>query len=424
MYVELEHSEPRQGLRKRSTPTSKGSKSGRKNFFSSNNSKHSEEINNNITASMCNIDKTPMSVLKSISKATKSNDATKTIHKRRTRSDGLPRHGLASLLAEEAEENPPTPSSPTAKEIAKCGVDNGERKGNISTSTKKNVLVILVMIALTCHSIYVLAANAAVERALELHDRGMWEASSVVWSSGWITAASTGLGAVPFFFVTKLDDNWVAFSNAIAAGMMIAASLGLIFEAFIHKDAGDSIESSSRILIGFWSGVGFIKLSEKVIGEFDHEQLLEMNSFDARRVCLIMTVMTLHSFSEGVAIGVSYNSQSLGAFITTTLAIHNIPEGLALSIVLIPRGVSRLATTIWCVCSSIPQPLMAVPAYLFVDYFKVIVPLGLGFAAGAMGYVAIFELYFEAIETLSMRNATLIMIGSGIFMTGLQVYII
>jgi len=119
----------------------------------------------------------------------------------------------------------------------------------------------------------------------------------------------------------------------------------------------------------------------------------------AVQMLMIVGIMTAHSFAEGIGVGVSYGDGStFGAFISVAIAIHNIPEGLAISLILIPRDTSVLRAALWSMFSSLPQPIMAVPAFLFVLTFRPFLPIGLGLAAGAMFWMVFRELLPEALD--------------------------
>jgi len=255
-----------------------------------------------------------------------------------------------------------------------------------------------------------------------------------VASYGFLSAVATGLGAAPFLFVGTPNRWWLGFSNALAAGMMIAASLGLVYEGFvIDSEPLDSLWWSlfyhplSRLTCGMLLGVAFMLFSKHILDQADDVKMVGLTglkAMDARKAILVVAVMTFHSFSEGVGIGVSFGGNGghrLGPLISSTLCIHNIPEGVAVALVLVPKGVDLMSASLWCMSTSLPQPIMAVPAFLFVEYAVALLPLGLGFAAGAMLWMASTDLVEEAREDLNNdRVAALVMICAGVCMCTLQ----
>jgi zinc transporter, ZIP family len=206
------------------------------------------------------------------------------------------------------------------------------------------------------------------------------------------TAAATGLGALPFLLVHRPGRTWLGLANALAAGFMIGATLGLAAEGVSR--------SAWRAALGVAIGAAFVALTSNLLESRPELHLGALRGADARRALLVVGAMTFHSFAEGVGVGVAFgDGRTLGLLIALAIAVHNVPEGLAISLVLVPRGVSVRGAAGWSVFSSLPQPLMAVPAFLFVESFSGALPVGLGFAAGAMAWLAAAELVPEALRT-------------------------
>jgi zinc transporter, ZIP family len=167
----------------------------------------------------------------------------------------------------------------------------------------------------------------------------------------------------------------------------------------------------SVLAVGLAAGVALVFASDRALSGVRIPPR-RYEEADVRKLVLILGVLTVHSFPEGVAIGVSFADLPLeegipllgatipllAAFITLAIAVQNVPEGIAVAIPLRSMGVPRWRLVWWAVFSSLPQPVGAVLAYAFVATAREYLAIGFGFAAGAMIYLVLSELIPEALD--------------------------
>lgn len=222
----------------------------------------------------------------------------------------------------------------------------------------------------------------------------------LVTAAAFVTALATGLGALPLLFMRDASPRTLGTANAFAGGLMLAATQLLYVE-------GADIDVS-RTIWGAIGGMGAILLIARLIHRNDDDddhhksEIGSLRGATLRSAILIIAVMTAHSAAEGIGVGVSFGGgQELGLLVTIAIAIHNIPEGIAISLSLVPNGTKVRTAALWSIFSSLPQPLLAIPAFLFVEAFHGVLPIGLGVAAGAMLWMVVSELVPEALGRAS-----------------------
>src|SRR3989338_3001076 len=228
----------------------------------------------------------------------------------------------------------------------------------------------------------------------------MNQSDLIFWSSttGILSALATGLGAIPVHFVKNDSKTVRAFASAAAAGMMISASVfSLAQEGIALKDKFPA--APFIVILGLLLGAAFFHYTERKFSNVTVHKHLLKNGF-TRRGLLIFTAMFIHSIPEGIAICVAFATGNLefGLIIAIAISVHNIPEGIAISLPLKSDGVSTKNCALASIVTSIPQPIMAVPSALLAWFFAPLLPIGLGFAGGAMIYLTISELIPDALE--------------------------
>ncbi len=222
----------------------------------------------------------------------------------------------------------------------------------------------------------------------------------IYWAtlSGLVSCLMTGLGAIPVHFVKYNSNILRSFSGSFAAGMMISASVFSLAQEGISLKIKIPL-APYEVMIGLLLGALFFWITDRMVDYYHLERHSLAKGF-SRKGILIFISMFIHSIPEGVAIGVGYATGNFhfGLIMAIALGVHNIPEGIAVSLPLKKEGVSTWRCAWASILTSVPQPILAPPSALVASLIEPLLPIGLGFAGGAMIYMVVAELLPEAVE--------------------------
>ncbi len=222
------------------------------------------------------------------------------------------------------------------------------------------------------------------------------------WQGGLVAALATALGTVPVMFSQRLSDKVQDTLFGFGAGVMLAASsFSLILPG---------LEAARSVGAGPWAAGGTIGAAILLgaLALLAMERLLPHEHFikgpegqpsrTLQRTWLFVFAIALHNLPEGLAIGVAYaGSGTVGAStLTAGIAIQDVPEGLVVAVALLAAGYRRPMAVGLGMASGLVEPVGAVLGAAVVSASALLLPWGLGFAAGAMLFVISHEIIPES----------------------------
>lgn len=245
-----------------------------------------------------------------------------------------------------------------------------------------------------------------------------------IFGAGLLTAIGTGIGTIPLFWADDISDRLDVGLWGLAGGLMASASIfGLGYEMYRHP--GDTWIGVGGLL----GGVVLVVVTHTVVEQLDVDyDSTDIAAGNLTTVVSVFLVLLVHSFPEGVAIGVAFAHLStsttvqvlgfaipvLAVIMTATISIHNMPEGVAIGVPLAQEdSVSNGRMFAAAVFSSLPQPIGAVVAYAFLQFAQEFLEFGYGFAAGAMLYLVVQDIIPEGLDAGDELEAPIRYLATG-----------
>jgi len=203
-----------------------------------------------------------------------------------------------------------------------------------------------------------------------------------------LTLISTGLGGMAALRYRDRLHLLLGFSSGAVLGV---ALFDILPEVFALKDGASYVPFAG---IGF---LAFFALERYTAMHRSREHVHVTAAHEQELGTLSAAGLTFHSFLDGVAIGVGFQtSAEIGLLIALGIIAHDLSDGLNTVTVVLAHGNPRKSATMWLAFDSI-APLVGVIATLLLNLSGVL-PCVLAFFAGSFIYIGASDLLPEAKE--------------------------
>ncbi len=235
-----------------------------------------------------------------------------------------------------------------------------------------------------------------------------------------LAGLATGVGALPALFFKDISKNLFNSMLGAAAGVMLAATaFSLLVPGMAYGNQISPGYGIYVVSIGMMIGALFLHYADSQLPHVHLDSIANVRLNSLNKVWLFIIAITIHNFPEGMSVGVSFGSGEMknGVVLAIAIALQNIPEGLAVALPLVGLGYNKWRAVGIATLTGLVEPVGGLLGITMVTVFEPILPMAMGFAAGAMLFVISEEIIPETHSGGRSRYATFaLMIGFIIMM--------
>ena len=201
----------------------------------------------------------------------------------------------------------------------------------------------------------------------------------------------TTFGGIIGCTFNMVSNKFLSFILSFASGLMMAV---ICFDLI-----PESIQLSNILIsvIGILFGI-FTMIFCDLLVQNKFSKSMNLNTNSLLKTGIIISIgLAIHNFPEGLAIGSGFDvSMKLGIGLAIAICLHDIPEGISMAVPMKNGGMAIWKVLLYVILSGITTGIGALAGAIIGNISQTIIAISLGFAAGAMLYIASGELIPES----------------------------